>query len=159
MVWTEDSEFRIAKGKEEEMTKVQTCALASASDVIRPTVIQPDHGKIHRPMTVALCGNYKKKLLLLESRGDFPPTPFLNHSLFKGEQDSWLGITKSIKPVFGSVPFLRSVGKTQGQLSEATSGACQGSTQEAGASLSLAPKAYYRDTDGASSSRKLPLNL
>lgn len=107
----------------------------------------------------ALCGNSKKKLLLPDSRGDFPPTPFLNHSLFKGEQVSWLGITKSIKPVFGSVPFLRSVGKTQGQLSEATSRACQGSTQEEGASLSLAPKAYYRDTDGASLSRKLPLNL
>lgn len=107
----------------------------------------------------ALCGNYKKKLLLPESHGDFPPTPFLNHSLFKGEQVSWLGITKSIKPVSGSVPFLRSVGKTQGQLSEATSYACQGSTQEAGALLSLAPKAYYRDTDGASPSRKLPLNL
>lgn len=33
------------------MTKVQTCALASASGVIRPTVTQPDQGKIHRPMT------------------------------------------------------------------------------------------------------------
>lgn len=78
----------------------------------------------------ALCGNYKKKLLLPESRGDFPPTPFLNHSLFKGEQVSLLGITKAIKPVSGSVPFLRSVGKTQGQLSEAVPARVQHRKQE-----------------------------
>lgn len=36
----------------------------------------------------ALCGNYKKNLLLQESHGDSPWPPFLNHSPFKGEQVS-----------------------------------------------------------------------
>lgn len=74
LIWTEDSEFRIAKGKEVEVTKVQTCALASASGVIRPTVIQPDHDKIRRPITLH-CVGITRRICSFRNPVVTPPHP------------------------------------------------------------------------------------